>query len=121
MGFILTDLGEGIPDLQISGWNWKPIVAIIQRSNLIPEGKIFHLTYQGSIVRIDEEEAQALAVHFKELLGRVPLDGRVLGDGSITTETFEQLHERGEPYSVARTCIEQMADFCGGCKGFRIY
>ncbi len=121
MGFILTDLGESIPDLQISGWNWKPLVAIIQRSNLIPEGKIFHLTYQGSIVRIEKEEARTLATHFIEMLSRIPLDGRVLENGSIVTETFEQLHERGEPYSVARSCIEQMANFCSNCQGFRIY
>ena len=121
MGFTLTDLGDSIPDLQITGWNWKPVVAIIQRSNLIPEGKIFHLTYQGSIVRIEQDEAVALATHFQDLLNRIPLDGRVLADGSIVTETFEQLHERGEPYSVSRTCIEQMANFCSACKGFRIY
>ena len=121
MSFTLTDLGDGIPDLQVSGWNWSPVVEIIRRSNLVPEGKIFHLTYQGSIVRIDREEAQALAAHFKEILGRVPLDGRVLGNGSVVTETFEQLHERGEPYSISRSCIEQMAEFCENCQGFRIY
>jgi hypothetical protein len=122
MSFILSDLGNPDParDLHISGWHWRPLVEIIERLNLLPEEKIIHLTTQGSTVQVSEEEARALAGQLREILKVLPENGRLLSGGTVVTETFEELHERGEPYSVSHRTIEKFIVFCETCQGFKI-
>lgn len=125
MGMFVIDLGNESNSLPVNYWNWHPTVELIERMGLVDKDRIalMHMPFTG--VRVTESEARAIGAKFRtEILPSIPETGRVLHDGSVTTEpddgTMHYGDEAHKNYSATRSWLTKFADFCDRCGGFKV-
>jgi hypothetical protein len=71
--------------LRANAWTWRPVVALLERHHLLDAEKLELLGYNVT-VEITGDEAGRIAAFLDDYLDTVPAAGRVLLDGSVTTE-----------------------------------
>jgi hypothetical protein len=110
-------------DLDVNAWNWRPTLALFEQNGLLDDEKLALLEYNVTVA-ITPDEARRIASFLDGYLGAVPLDGRVLVDGSVTSEPDDfQLHrdDLARNYSATAAWLRELRDFCRGAEeGFTV-
>jgi hypothetical protein len=100
--------------LNVNSWNWRPFLALLERHGVLDADKVERLGYNMT-VEVTGDEALRIASFLDGYLTGVPADGRVLLDGSITTEpdTFEfHRDDLARNYSATAPMLAKLGDFC---------
>jgi hypothetical protein len=105
--------------MRVNAWNWRPALALFERHGVLDADTVELLGYNNT-VEVTGEEAARIARFLDGYLAGVPRDGRVLPDGSVTTEpdTFE-LHrdDLDRNYSATAEVLAELRDFCRDARG----
>jgi hypothetical protein len=100
--------------LRVNAWNWRPFLALLERHGVLDADTVEPLGY-NTTVEVTGEEADRIARFLDGYLPGVPGDGRVLLDGSVTTEpdTFELYRDDlDRNYSATAAVLARLRDFC---------
>ena len=125
MGFDITDLVDDNKILFVNFWNWRPTVEIIRAANLLDDERLEGLHQQISATRISRDEARAIARYLhKVVLPTLHPESRVRLDGTVTTEPddgtfYRNPEDVSRNYSATRNWLENFANFCATCDGFK--
>ncbi|GII75875.1 hypothetical protein Sru01_08570 [Sphaerisporangium rufum] len=106
-----TPSGES---LHVNAWNWRPTLELLEESGVLDAETIAFLGFNGDF-DLTGEQAQRIAAFLDTYLADVPVGGRVLLDGSITTEpdTFEfHRDDLARNYSATVPWLTRFRDFC---------
>ena len=105
--------------MRVNAWNWRPALALFERHGVLDADTVELLGYNNT-VEVTGEQAARIARFLDGYLAGVPRDGRVLPDGSVTTEpdTFE-LHrdDLDRNYSATAEVLAELRDFCRDARG----
>ncbi|SEN77560.1 hypothetical protein [Nonomuraea pusilla] len=100
--------------LRVNAWNWRPTLELLERHGLLDPDTAALLGHNIE-TDVTGEQARRIAAFLDAYLAGVPDTGRVLLDGSVTTEpdTFE-LHrdDLGRNYSATSSWLARFRDFC---------
>ncbi len=127
MSFTLHDLGTENYEFSANVWNWKTVVELIRRFDVISEGKIRQMGYNATGVKLDMDEAQLIGQRLRaEILPKLEPNKRIFADGTITEEPddmtlFKDEDEQWKNYSVGYNWLKDFADFCLRSKGFQVF
>jgi hypothetical protein len=105
--------------LVVNAWTWRPTLELLERSGVLDANTTELLGYNIA-VDITGEQAQRIATFLDVYLESTPTGGRVLLDGSITTEpdTFEFYRDDvGRNYSATVVWLARFRDFCRTATG----
>jgi hypothetical protein len=116
-------------DLMLNWWNWRPLVAMLVRAGILPEGEREErclASFCGG--RLSAQEALRAAYYIEALLPTLEPDERVLLDGARTQEPInyhtpisELSHQEiWVSYSVKREVLAKFAEFCRRSGGFEV-
>ncbi len=125
MSFILIDKDDEHHDLQINGWHWRTILAILSRCEALSQETI-HFMGIGCIgTECSEVEVRQIAAVLRnKILPNLEADDRVLYDGTITKEPKDLTLHIGtndwSNYSTDRKVIQMVCEFCETAKGMKI-
>ncbi|GAA1619109.1 hypothetical protein GCM10009733_014320 [Nonomuraea maheshkhaliensis] len=100
--------------LRANAWNWRPTLELLERGRVLDEETLMALGCNGR-VELSGAEARQIAVFLDGYLPGVPGEGRVLLDGTVTTEpdTFEfHREELDRNYSATAEWLTDFRDFC---------
>lgn len=87
MGFSLVPRNAAVGDLFVNFWNWRPTVSLIGSFDLIDNERLELLEHSFCGGEVSAEEAVQIADRIeRDVLAKMPQDGRVLLDLSVTTE-----------------------------------
>jgi hypothetical protein len=109
----------------INFWHWRAIVEAIRSLKVLPEARVdaLHEQFNGELA---EAEARAVAAAIREqLLPTLGEGERLLLDGGRTTEPddgtfYRDPAEQHKNYSTNRRVLEEFAQCCEVCGGFRV-
>ncbi|MEO8574090.1 MAG: hypothetical protein ABI481_08970 [Pyrinomonadaceae bacterium] len=127
MSFTLHDLGSDNFEFSSNVWSWKAALEIIKSVDIISEGKIRQMSYNGTGVKVDVEDAHAIGEAIRaKILPKIPEQSRMFADLRITDEPDDMtLHRDGDEqwknYSVTRDWLKEFSEFCLRSKGFQIF
>lgn len=117
-------------DLMINWWNWRPIVALLVRTGILPEGeRAERCSANGCGGHLTVEEAARAAEHIECLVAAMKPGQRVLFDGEITDQPldFEKpisewtKADEWNHYSAKYDVLKKLAAFCRASGGFTVY
>jgi hypothetical protein len=125
MGITLFDQRTDGIVFDINFWHWRAIVEAIRSLGVLPANRVdgLHEQFNGELA---EDKARIVATAIRErLLPSLGNDERLLVDGRRTTEPddgtfYQQPGEQHKNYSTDRRVLEQFAQRCETCGGFRI-
>jgi hypothetical protein len=127
MSFSLHDLGSEHFEFNANVWNWKAALEIIKSLDIISEGKIRQMSYNGTGVKVDIDDAHAIGEAIrKSVLPKLTPEARMFADLRITDEPDDMtLHrdddEQWKNFSVTRDWLNEFSEFCLRSKGFQIF
>jgi hypothetical protein len=127
MSFTLHDLGSENFQFSSNVWNWKAALEIIKSVDIVSEGKIRQMSYNGTGVKVDVDDAHAIGEAIRnKILPKLPEKGRMFADLRITDEPddmtlFRDDDEQWKNYSVTRDWLNEFSEFCLRSKGFQIF
>lgn len=127
MSFTLHDLGSENFEFTANVWNWKAALEIIKSLDIVSEGKIRQMGYNGTGVKMEVDDAHAIGEAIRNsILPKLSPEGRMFADLRITDEPDDMtLHrdddEQWKNYSVTRVFLEEFSEFCLRSKGFQIF
>jgi hypothetical protein len=106
-------------------WHWRAIVEAIRSLKVLPEGRVdsLHDAYVGELT---EGESRAVAKAIREqLLPTLAVGERLLLNGRRTTDPDDGvMHynpvDQHKNYSTDRRVLEEFANCCEACSGFRV-
>jgi hypothetical protein len=109
--------------LGVNAWNWRPTVELLERAGII-DAETAGLLGCNIDVELSGEQARRIAEFLDTYLAGLPGDGRVMLDGSTTTEpdTYE-LHrdDLSRNYSATADWLRTFRDFCrAATNGFTV-
>ena len=127
MSFTLIDMGSENFEFTASVWNWKAGLEVIKSLDVIGEGAIRQMTYAGTGVKIESDDAHEIGSRIRsEILPKVTPGRRMFANLSITDAPDDKtLHrdsdEEWKNYSVTHEWLEEFAEFCLKSKGFQVF
>ena len=125
MGISLIDAADDSHVFKVNYWHWRTIVEIILKLKVLPNGRVEFLNapFSGHLSYDEAHQvAQALRGNMLESLKlgeRIYMNGKhtmAPDDGTIHTEPDKQ-HLN---YSISHEELEEFANYCAECKGFRV-
>lgn len=127
MSFTLTDLrAEGF-EFRANVWNWKPVLEIIKSFDIVDEGKLRQMNYNGTGAKFSQEEARSIGERLEnEILPKLEPNKRIFADLSITDTPddgtlYKDGDEQWKNYSTNYVWLKDFADFCLKSKGFQVF
>lgn len=127
MSFSLHDLGSENFEFNANVWNWKAALEIIKSLDIVSEGKIRQMSYNGTGVKVEVDDAHAIGEAIRNsVLPKLSPEARMFADLRITDEPDDMtLHrdddEQWKNYSVTRDWLNEFSEFCIRSKGFQIF
>ena len=127
MSFSLHDLGSEHFEFNANVWNWKAALEIIKSLDIVSEGKIRQMAYNGTGVKVEIDDAHAIGEAIRNsVLPKLSPEARMFADLRITDEPDDMtLHrdddEQWKNYSVTRDWLSEFSEFCIRSKGFQIF
>lgn len=127
MSFTLMDLGQESYEFRVNVWNWKPTLEIIKSFDIVDEGKLRQMTYNGTGAKFNLEEAREIGAKIRdEILPKLEPDKRIFQDLSITDQPddgtlYRDEDEQWKNYSTNYNLLKDFADFCLQSKGFQVF
>ncbi len=128
MAFILEPASGG-QDLMINGWNWRPLVAILVRVQILPtDERAERCLANGCGGYLCESEAKRAADYIDALLVRMTPIQRILYDGTVSDAPLDYKKPISEwdecdtwhHYSVKYDVLKMFAEFCRQSGGFDV-
>jgi hypothetical protein len=119
MGVILK--AESGTHLAINWWNWRPIVELLLRQELVDSQLAEMLQTNGVGVSLDRTGALAASRLVADLVSTMPPGSCLLRNGTIDVALTEpqplaDFNERW--YCASREVLEKFATFCADVDGF---
>jgi len=127
MSFILMDLGSESFEFRVNVWNWKPTLEIIKSFDIVDEGKLRQMNYNGTGAKFTFEEAHKIGEKIRdEILPLLAPNKRIFSDLSITNVPddgtfYRDEDERWKNYSTSYDLLKDFAEFCLQSKGFQVF
>ncbi|MFI7149536.1 hypothetical protein ACIBO2_31840 [Nonomuraea sp. NPDC050022] len=100
--------------LDVNAWNWRPTLELLEKSGTL-DADTTELLHDNIDVELTGEQAQRIAIFLETYLAHIPAGGRVLLDGSNTTEpdSFEfHRDDLDRNYSATVVWLTCFRDFC---------
>ncbi|MEV0379947.1 hypothetical protein [Nonomuraea sp. NPDC050643] len=100
--------------LNVNAWNWRPTLELLESSGVLDADTAELLGY-NILVELSGEDAQRIAAFLETYLATAPTGGRVMLDGSVTTEpdTFEfHREDLARNYAATVEWLTRFRDFC---------
>ncbi len=125
MGVTLFDQKTDVIVFDTNFWHWRAIVEAVRALKVLPDSRV-DLLHQAFVGELTESESRAVALAIRERLLPTLRDGeRLLLDGRRTTEPDDgTMHydpaEQHKNYSTDRRVLEEFANCCAACGGFRV-
>jgi hypothetical protein len=116
-------------DWMLNWWNWRPLVALLVRSGILPESERAERCLSNfSGGGLSADEALRAASYIEALLPTIQQEQRILLDGKLTEEPINYTKSISEldqqeiwnSYSVKREVLAQFAEFCRRSGGFEV-
>ena len=127
MSFTLLDSGAENFEFRANVWNWRAILEIIKSLNIVSDGKLRQMEYNGTGATVEMEEAHLVGgkIH-DEILPRLAPNKRIFADLSVTDAPDDgTLHkdedEQWKNYSTDYETLKEFSEFCLQSKGFRVF
>jgi hypothetical protein len=114
-------------EFQANVWNWKTTLEIIKSFDLLSEGKLRQMAYNGTGVKMEKDEAHLIGEKIRdEILPKLEPNKRIFADLSITDAQddgtlYRDEDEQWKNYSASHDWLKDFSDFCLKSKGFQIY
>ncbi|KAB8188447.1 hypothetical protein FH608_044215 [Nonomuraea phyllanthi] len=100
--------------LSVNAWNWRPALELLESAGVL-DAETAELLGYNILVELGGEDARRIAAFLDSYLSTAPAGGRVLLDGSVTTEpdTFEfHRDDLARNYSATVEWLTRFRDFC---------
>src|SRR5262245_36613671 len=116
-------------DMMINWWNWRPLVALLVRAGILPDGeREERCLANGCGGGLSADEAARAADHVEALLDTMKPNERILLDGDTTDRPVDyqlSISEMDEEdiwnsYSVKSEVLRRFAEFCRRSGGFEV-
>ncbi len=127
MSFTLMDSSSENFEFQANVWNWKTALEIIKSFDILSEGKVRQMAYNGTGVKMEKDEAHLIGEKIRdEILPKLEPNKRIFSDLSITDAQddgtlYRDEDEQWKNYSASHDWLKDFSDFCLKSKGFQIY
>ena len=127
MSFTLLDTGAENFEFRANVWNWKTVLEIIKKFDILSESKIKQMNYTATGVKLDIEEAHLIGERIRnEILPKLEPDKRIFADLSITDKPddgtlYRDEDEQWKNYSADYAWLKEFSDFCLKSKGFQVF
>ncbi len=127
MSFTLMDLGSENFEFRANVWNWKTALEIIKSFDVVSEGKLRQMTYNGTGAKLVKEEAHLVGEKIRdEMLPKLEPNKRILMDLSITDKPddgtlYRDEEEQWKNYSTDYEWLKDFSEFCLKSKGFQVF
>jgi hypothetical protein len=125
VGMTLFDQKTDAIVFDINFWHWRAIVEAIRSLRVLPDSRVDAL-HEHFLGELTQDEARAVGAAIRErLLSTLADDERLLLDGRRTTEPddgtfYRDPSEQHKNYSTNRRVLEEVAQCCETCGGFRV-
>lgn len=124
MGVTLVAASHESTQFKLNWWCWRPIVAQLERSQVLDLKKIELLSF-NSATFVSQAETVKIATVLKGVLAtQSSHEMRLRLDGTSTFEpddgTFHRI-ETEKNYSVPHSVLQDFIDFCDRAGGFTLY
>ena len=127
MSFTLMDLGSENYEFRANVWNWKTALEIIKSFDVVSEGKLRQMTYNGTGAKLEREEAHTVAEKIRDvILPQLEPNKRILMDLSVTDKPddgtlYRDEDEQWKNYSTDYEWLKEFSEFCLKSKGFQVF
>ncbi|MCU1288892.1 MAG: hypothetical protein JWN60_1121 [Acidobacteria bacterium] len=127
MSFTLLDLGSENFEFTANVWNWKAALEVIKSFDILSEGKIKQMNYNGTGVKLEKEESHLIGEKIRdEILPKLEPNKRMFADLSVTDAPddgtlYKDEDEQWKNYSVNYDWLKDFSDFCLKSKGFQVF
>ncbi len=127
MSFTLMDLGQESFEFRVNVWNWKPTLEIIKSFDIVDEGKLRQMNYNGTGAKFSLEEAHEIGEKIRnDILPKLEPNKRIFSDLSITDTPddgtlYRDEDEQWKNYSTNYNLLKDFSDFCLQSKGFQVF
>lgn len=127
MSFTLMDLGSEGYEFRANVWNWKTALEIIKSFDVVSEGKLRQMTYNGTGAKLEREEAHTIGEKIRDvILPQLEPNKRMLMDLSITDKPddgtlYRDEDEQWKNYSTDYDWLKEFSEFCFKSKGFQVF
>ncbi|MDQ3088994.1 MAG: hypothetical protein M3Q78_10420 [Acidobacteriota bacterium] len=127
MSFTLMDLGSEGFEFRANVWNWKTALEIIKSFDVVSEGKLRQMTYNGTGAKLEKEEAHTVGEKIRDMmLPKLEPNKRILMDLSITDKPddgtlYRDEDEQWKNYSTDYEWLKEFSEFCLKSKGFQVF
>lgn len=121
------DLGSENYEFRANVWNWKTALEIIKSFDVVSEGKLRQMTYNGTGAKLEREEAHTVAEKIRDvILPKLEPNKRILMDLSVTDKPDDGTLYRDEDelwknYSTDYEWLKEFSEFCLKSKGFQVF
>ena len=127
MSFTLLDNGSENFEFRANVWNWRAALEVIKSFNIVSDGKLRQMEYNGTGASLEKEEAHLIGAKIRdEILPRLAPNKRIFADLSITAAPDDGTIHRDEDeqwknYSADYDWLKEFSEFCLSSKGFRVF
>lgn len=127
MSFTLLDLGSENFEFNANVWNWKAVLEVIKSFDILSEGKIKQMNYNGTGVKLEKDETHLIGEKIRdEILPKLEPNKRIFADLSITDAPddgtlYKDEDEQWKNYSVSYDWLKDFSEFCLKSKGFQVF
>lgn len=100
--------------LGVNAWNWRPALELLESAGVL-DAETAELLGYNILVELGGEDARRIAAFLDSYLSTAPAGGRILLDGSVTTEpdTFEfHRDDLARNYSATVEWLTRFREFC---------
>lgn len=114
-------------EFQANVWNWKTALEIIKSFDILSEGKLRQMAYNGTGVKMEKDEAHLIGEKIRdEILPKLEPNKRIFADLSVTDAQddgtlYRDEDEQWKNYSASHDWLKDFSDFCLKSKGFQVY
>ena len=121
------DLGSENYEFRANVWNWKTALEIIKSFDVVSEGKLRQMTYNGTGAKLEREEAHMVAEKIRDvILPKLEPNKRMLMDLSVTDKPddgtlYRDEDEQWKNYSADYEWLKEFSEFCLKSKGFQVF
>lgn len=119
---LVPEVGE---DLHINWWNWRPILELMHREQLISDEQHERMGCNGCGGKMTAAEASKTFDVLTQVIQNWPDDFGLRLDGTHTLKTEPKRLRAGDDpsihYFTTRESMQRFADFCRSCQGFEVY
>lgn len=127
MSFTLLDSGAESFEFRANVWNWRTALEIIRSFDIMSDGKIRQMEYNGTGVKLDLNEAHLIGEKIRdEILPKLEPDKRIFADLSVTDAKddgtlYKDNDEQWKNYSADYDWLKEFSEFCLRSKGFQVF